>query len=198
MSDNSPLLTRERTIFLLIGIIIGIIGGYSATNYFLQPKMAEYEEQIDFLETVIHGINSSIYQLEGQINYLLDVKEAYESQISNLTSKAEVLYGDITDEQAKELIETLDSLVILDVRTPREFTGESLKGAINIPVDELYGKLEDLDVESEILVYCKVGGRSSNARDFLYEKGFTKVYNMLGGIEAWKGSGYKTSGCGCG
>lgn len=103
-----------------------------------------------------------------------------------------ISYGDITVEQAKELIETNPSLVILDVRTEWEFGNGHIEEAINIPVDDLQGKLGELNRNDEILVYCRTGVRSSRAMQILIENGFTKVYNMLGGIEAWKQAGYTT------
>lgn len=101
-------------------------------------------------------------------------------------------YGDITVEQAKELIETNPSLVILDVRTDWEFEEGHIEGAINIPVEELQQRLGELNPGDEILVYCRVGNRSRRAAQILADNGFSRIYNMLGGIEAWKQAGYPT------
>lgn len=79
--------------------------------------------------------------------------------------------------------------VILDVRTPGEFREGRLKGAVN--VDYLAGALEkelpQLDNKKTYLVYCAVGGRSAKSAQFLRKAGFKKVFDMKGGITAWKG-----------
>lgn len=103
-----------------------------------------------------------------------------------------ISYGDITVEQAKELIETKQPLVILDVRTDLEFEDGHIEGAINIPVEELQQRLGELNPSDEILVYCRVGGKSRRAMQILADNGFSRAYNMLGGIEAWKQTGYPT------
>jgi rhodanese-related sulfurtransferase len=102
-------------------------------------------------------------------------------------------YGDVTIEQAIILIERSPSLVILDVRTDLEFDSGHLKGAINIPVDVLEERVYELDLEEEILVYCRTGNRSSSAVQILIDHDFSKVYHMFEGIIAWNEAGYPLS-----
>lgn len=104
--------------------------------------------------------------------------------------KAEGDYGDVTVEQAMALIRETPSLVILDVRTPAEYGEGHLERAINIPVDELVDRLDELSRDDELLVYCRTGNRSRRAVDALLEDGFTRVYHMVDGIEGWKRAGY--------
>jgi len=99
-------------------------------------------------------------------------------------------YDDITAEQAKELIETNSSLVILDVRTETEYNDKHIEGAINIPLDELQQRLEEINPNDTILVYCRTGNRSTQAAEILVENGFSNFYHMRGGIVAWKQNGY--------
>ena len=100
-------------------------------------------------------------------------------------------YEDITVEQAKELIETNPSLVILDVRTEAEYNVEHLEGAINIPLDELEQRLAELNPNNKLLVYCMTGYRSTQAAEILVENGVSGFYHMRGGIFAWKQKGYQ-------
>jgi len=90
---------------------------------------------------------------------------------------------------AKGMIESIPSLVILDVSTEAEYSERHLKGAINIPLSDLPNRMADLDSKSVVLVYCRTGRRSSEACALLAKGGFTKVYNMEGGIVAWMNSG---------
>jgi len=86
------------------------------------------------------------------------------------------------------------NLVILDVRTKGEYDSGHIYGATLIPVADLPTRIGELagHVNDEILVYCGSGGRSQTASGILDSNGFTKVYNMLGGITAWKSAGYPT------
>jgi len=104
--------------------------------------------------------------------------------------QAEGDYGDVTVEQAMALIRETPSLVILDVRTPEEYWEGYLERAINIPVDELVDRLDELSKDDQLLVYCRTGNRSRRAVNALLENGFTRIYHMTDGIEGWKRAGY--------
>ena len=74
---------------------------------------------------------------------------------------------------------------LLDVRSPEEFGGGHLPGAINIPVKELDRHLADVGpLDGDVVVYCRSGHRSSRATEVLRAHGFTKVHN-LGPMTAW-------------
>lgn len=90
--------------------------------------------------------------------------------------------------EARELITHDTSIVVLDVRTPQEFSGETghLAGAILIPIQELDKRIGELDPykSKTILAYCRTGHRSGQAQRLLKAHGF-KVLNMAGGILKW-------------
>ena len=95
-------------------------------------------------------------------------------------------YRKISAQKAKEMIDSGQDLIILDVRTPGEFAGAHVKDAINI-ANETIGKdrpssLPDLD--ATILVYCRSGARSAQASKKLLALGYTEVYDF-GGIINW-------------
>jgi molybdopterin/thiamine biosynthesis adenylyltransferase/rhodanese-related sulfurtransferase len=75
--------------------------------------------------------------------------------------------------------------LILDVREPFEAAICSLPGARLIPLGELPRRLGELDRSAEIVVHCKSGGRSARATALLQERGFTRVFNLTGGILQW-------------
>ncbi len=77
---------------------------------------------------------------------------------------------------------------LVDVRTDQEFTNEHINGALHIDVlqDDFKLKAEQLDKNRPVLVYCKSGGRSSNAASILKEMGFKEVIDLDGGIATWK------------
>lgn len=108
------------------------------------------------------------------------------------TSQGRFHYGDVSVEEATELIQQNVKLKIVDVRLDTEFNESHIPGAINVCVCDPDNLLRDLSPDDEILVYCRSGLRSSAALDFLNEHGYSKVYNMVGGIVAWKNAGYPT------
>jgi rhodanese-related sulfurtransferase len=73
---------------------------------------------------------------------------------------------------------------VLDVRTMDEFRGGHLEEAVNIPLDALPYKLEDVPKERTIVVYCLHGIRSGKAAHFLIGKGYSTVYHIEGGLNA--------------
>lgn len=100
----------------------------------------------------------------------------------------------ISPQQVYDAIYNQDSLQIIDVRTPEEYVVSHLKGAQNICVtsDDFKEKVKKLDKNKPVYLYCKSGGRSSRAAKKLKEMGFTKVYDMDGGITSWEENNLET------
>lgn len=70
-----------------------------------------------------------------------------------------------------------DGAVIIDVRTPGEFAGGHVKGSINIPLDQISTKADTLKKQKSIIVCCRSGNRSGQAKRILNAKGLTNVEN---------------------
>jgi len=102
----------------------------------------------------------------------------------------DVDYGNVSIDTASGLIEDNPDMVLLDVRTTTEYSEGHIKDAVNIPVDTLETRLDELSQDDEILVYCRTGNRSSTAVNILEENGFTKLYHMHEGISVWIEQGY--------
>ena len=94
---------------------------------------------------------------------------------------------DIEVEELKERLDKEEKFVFLDVREVYEYEDDNL-GAINIPLAQLPNKLSEIEAHknSEIIIHCRSGARSGNAKKFLESKGYTKVRNVLGGIMAYR------------
>ena len=84
----------------------------------------------------------------------------------------------------------ISSAQVVDVRTPQEWNEGIIEGAVkaNFYDDDFKTQLEKLDKEKPVAVYCKVGGRSSQAMSMMQEMGFKEIYNLKGGMDAWKGA----------
>ncbi|MDX8402568.1 MAG: rhodanese-like domain-containing protein [Mariprofundaceae bacterium] len=86
--------------------------------------------------------------------------------------------------------------VLIDVRTPEEYAGGHIEGAKLIPVQELADRLNEVPKDRQVYVYCRSGRRSARAAALLAKHGFTRIENMVGGIEAWTAAGYPVVGGG--
>ncbi len=78
-----------------------------------------------------------------------------------------------------------NNLLLLDVREPNEFKYASIQGSVLIPLNLIPQRLSELDSQRDIIVICHHGVRSRQAADYLIYSGFTSVYNLQGGIDAW-------------
>ena len=74
---------------------------------------------------------------------------------------------------------------IVDVREAYELEISALPNAVHIPLGQLPGRLDELDREADLVILCRVGGRSAQATNYLIQNGFTKVRNMTSGINGW-------------
>ncbi|WP_070120374.1 rhodanese-like domain-containing protein [Bacillus marinisedimentorum] len=95
-------------------------------------------------------------------------------------------YQDVSPEKAQALIQEED-VQVLDVRTSQEFAEGHIPGAMLIPLQELEGRLGELDKEGKYVVVCRSGNRSAQASEILAENGFTNIHNMNGGMSQWTG-----------
>jgi len=84
-------------------------------------------------------------------------------------------------------------LIVLDVRDQPEYNFNHICNATLIPLSVLESRLNELEPynDTEIIIYCRTGSRSASASQILVNNGFTKVYNMNGGITEWKSAGYE-------
>jgi len=128
------------------------------------------------------GCDSAVYDKPGICNHC-NMK---------LVDRSTILHKDIQPDKMCSLNEK--DIVFLDVRTPAEFNGKAedkfgaIKNAINIPVQELETRMNELEKykDKEIIVYCSHSRRSPGASYMLTQNGFKKVTNMLGGMSVWK------------
>jgi rhodanese-related sulfurtransferase len=80
---------------------------------------------------------------------------------------------------------TSGEVVLLDVREHDELAIAAVDGARHIPMREVPARLEELERGQPLVVMCHSGGRSRRVAEFLQGNGFTNVFNLKGGIEAW-------------
>jgi len=116
--------------------------------------------------------------------------------VAGLSLQAQVISKNLSVQQADSLIKARAndaSFVVLDIRTDMERAGGYLENSVfvNFLIKQGKDKMWKLDRNKAYLIYCRSGKRSKWALDLMKEKGFKEVYNMLGGIKAWKAAGLK-------
>ncbi|HOC09437.1 MAG TPA: FAD-dependent oxidoreductase, partial [Bacillota bacterium] len=97
-----------------------------------------------------------------------------------LKGDMEIIHWDQVDQLDR------DKVFILDVRPPEETSTGSIEGAVNIPLNDLRARIDEVPRDKEIVVYCKVGLRAYIAYRMLVQKGFRNVKNLSGGYQLYQ------------
>ncbi len=116
---------------------------------------------------------------------------------TEVTTNTEAEQQTSTSKQKVEKLEAVDFRIkmaelkiynIVDVRTPQEFAQASIAKAKNIDIngDNFEEELDKLEKNKPLLIYCKSGGRSSQAVEKAKKMGFERIIELDGGMEAWK------------
>ena len=106
---------------------------------------------------------------------------------TSINSESSDVITNLNVTEAKKLIGDRDDLIIIDVRTPEEWSEGSLPETINIDVkaSNFEEKVNQLDKSKTYLVHCRSGKRSARAVKIMEKNGFTDIYHMDGGFLAW-------------
>lgn len=102
----------------------------------------------------------------------------------------------VSPEDAWKIVQAKsERLVVLDVRTPPEAAQGHLPGAmlIDFYATDFRTQIATLDRAGQYVLYCRTGNRSGQARQIMQDLGFTEVYDISGGIVAWKAAGLPTT-----
>jgi hydroxyacylglutathione hydrolase len=114
------------------------------------------------------------------VGYLKDGLRSLESR-PDLTASTERLSAPVAAERLAG-----GTPVVIDVRTPRERDEKRIAGSISIPLNQLDRRLQDLEKDRPVILYCAGGYRSSIAASLLQRNGFRAVSEIAGGIAAWE------------
>jgi len=96
-------------------------------------------------------------------------------------------YREVASKEAAELIRNITPLV-LDVRTPGEYSRGHLKDSVLIPVQQLQARWQEIAgyKNKDVLIYCATGNRSTVAAKILIDNGFKRIFNLRQGISGWE------------
>jgi len=167
--------------------------------------LIEIEDEENVCVVIKHGseLIKEEYVIVAPKMNIADVErwEIFSSETETSTELMQTIEN-ITPEKAHSLIQLYregcpcnrGNFVIIDVRTPEEYTEGHIENAINLNYysKTFEDKLDKLDKSKTYLIYCRSARRSGMALDTMKQLGFTKVYHMLGGIIQWKAEGFPT------
>lgn len=125
--------------------------------------------------------------LENVVGYLDGGIAAWDGTGREVSSVAQMP----VDELRAQIAERREGLQILDVRRGSEYASGHVPGAVGVPLAELEKGLASLDRQKPMAVVCASGYRSMAAVSLLKRKGFSRLYNVVGGTSAWVSAGFQ-------
>ncbi|MCG8582842.1 MAG: rhodanese-like domain-containing protein [Bacteroidales bacterium] len=75
---------------------------------------------------------------------------------------------------------------LIDVREPAELLEGKIAGSINIPMQQVPERLDEIPKDQPVVIYCHLGIRSAHVIEFLSKQGYDKLINLTGGYDAWE------------
>ncbi|HUV80710.1 MAG TPA: rhodanese-like domain-containing protein [Candidatus Bathyarchaeia archaeon] len=198
---------EEMTVYLSVyspenisNVLIKVSGvkskkGVYYVSYLSDHNLTAGENNVSFNKTLpscssCAGISQGTYVIDATVTYDDEVVTATHS-IAITSKPDQTISVNIDVDEAKRLIDSeSEDLIVLDVRNTTEYDSAHIPGALSIPLSELSNKTEELNTSTKIVVYSANGSNSTIACDILIKNGYERVYNALGGFNAWKESGY--------
>lgn len=177
LDDKNPEQRPKRKIWPIVALLLVIIILISA---FFIMKHVSVNKSGDSISIIGGADGPTAIFIAGKLGG---------SDADSDVSEEKMSYQSITMDMAKEIFDTMDGTgVILDVRTAAEYAEGHIKGAINIPNEEIGAdEITDLPDKNQIIyVYCRSGNRSKQAAAKLVDLGYTNIIE-IGGILDWTG-----------
>lgn len=172
-------------------------GGHIKNSYSLPPSrlsnagwVLPYDKPILIVAENIESLdfaNKSLYRL-GYDNVEGYLAKGLESWYKEALPVAKL--NTITVQELKKWIDTKQDITILDVRRESELNEGYIKDSIHIYLGKVEKEANKLSRDKPVFVICKTGNRSSFGASILLREGFSQVYNILGGTDAWKKDGF--------
>ena len=144
------------------------------------------DKRLDLLSLVIKN--------KGTIHELTELEHAYAPPFSSAKDPVNMV-GFVAENIMHDRLKVIDCVrlrsvehdaVLIDVRTPGEFAEGTIEGALNIPLDEIRGRLSEIPAENPVYIFCQQGMRGYLAQRILVQNGFHHVTNLSGGYLLWK------------
>lgn len=174
------LIQANEAVKLIIGKGTPLIGRFLTFNA-LDMKFRELKLRKD-PNCPICGENPTVTEL---IDYQEFCGVPPASEAVAETASDDLAPDEITPAQVREKLNNGGGSILIDVREPHEWDIVRIEGATLIPLSEFESRIDEIDPDKEVILHCKMGGRSAKAQDILYANGYANVLNMVGGITRW-------------
>jgi rhodanese-related sulfurtransferase len=168
---------------LILGIGEPLIGRFLIYDA-LKMRFRELKLRKD-PDCPVCGTHPTVKQLIDYEQFCGVRPEPVQATATATPSGGAVTDWEITAVELKKRIDAGEDLQIVDVREPNEYQINRIPGSVLIPLGELPRRYEELDPDREMVLHCKMGGRSAKAQDFLRTVGFNRTKNLKGGVLAW-------------
>ena len=99
-------------------------------------------------------------------------------------------FSRLSPEDAKKKLDGGNGTIIVDVREPDETRTGHVPGAVLMPVNSVFSRVTELPKDKDIIFICAVGQRSALAAEVAAAMGYTRLFNVEGGTDAWRNKGY--------
>ncbi len=173
----------------VLGVLPGIIGTLQALET-LKILLGKGETLLGRL-LLFDGLTNSFHELKVRKSPDCPICSPTPTQTNLIDYEAFCGVGappsgpEITAQELKGQLDARAPVVLVDVREPGEFDLYHLPGSRLIPRAQLADRLGELSTADDLVLVCKMGGRSAQASEFLRSMGFVKVRNLKGGLDAW-------------
>ena len=171
-------------------VIVLVVAAVGAAAWWLRGRLVE-------LETRVADLRLGKRELERRLDETASALQVTRAHLADVAAgdapdRGAILSGkawrDVQPAPALVMWERTPDLFVLDVRTEAEWANGHIPRATLIPLDELEDRLRELPPrDARILVHCAAGGRSLQACQLLADKGWTRLFNLAGGMHAWPG-----------
>jgi NADPH-dependent 2,4-dienoyl-CoA reductase/sulfur reductase-like enzyme/rhodanese-related sulfurtransferase len=171
---------RQMIIKIIVEEPTGRVLGAQGVGY------AGVDKRIDIIATAIYA-GLTVFDLEHlDLAYAPPFSSAKDPSIMAGMVASNILREEFKHVTPKELdeMQKKENILLVDVRTSREYEKGAIDGAILMPVDRIRNTYQELDSSQKVVVYCKVGYRAYIASRFLMQKGYD-VYNLSGGYDGY-------------
>ena len=144
---------------------------------------------------------SSIIQRGSDIYELMEFEHAYAPPFSSAKDPVNMV-GFVAENIIQQRLRVVpwntvsqisNQDILIDVRTLEEYNVGHIPQAINLPIDELRNRLNEVNKNKTIYIYCQIGLRGYLAQRILVQNGFEKVYNLSGGYKLWEACNAETA-----
>lgn len=182
------------------GWLWAVAGVGAIVLLFLVQRIMKLARQVNQLKREQYYTGSRLKQISEEIR---DMVEPLRLQVAKIAAGAVVpqdlilagrRYLDVSPEEAQRVIEQeakgrSGRVVLVDVRSAKEYAAKRMPGAKLVPFEELERRYkEDIPETAEkVLIYCAGGEQSRFACDFLSRQGYTNLYHVKGGLQGWRG-----------